>query len=66
MLDRGNGMVLKALQTPPRGTRELGLYQAVFDPACADTDVIQLRNFLPIYYGTELVDDGIKKNYRFV
>ncbi|XP_076453643.1 uncharacterized protein LOC143288864 isoform X2 [Babylonia areolata] len=56
MLDRGNGMVLKALQTPPRGTRELWLYRTTFAPACQDRDLLDLRHFLPLYYGTEEVD----------
>ena len=58
MLDRGNGMVLKALQNPPRGTRELDLYQTTFAPACCDKHLLELRNFLPLYYGTEVLDDG--------
>ena len=58
MLDRGNGIVLKAIQTPPRGTRELTLYQTIFAPSCKDKHLLELRNFLPMYYGTETVDDG--------
>ncbi|KAL8604239.1 hypothetical protein ACOMHN_014807 [Nucella lapillus] len=57
MLDRGNGIVLKALQPPPRGTRELKLYQTTFAPACQNTDLMELRHFLPVYYGTEVLDD---------
>lgn len=56
MLDCGNGTVLKALQGPPRGTRELTLYQEVFGPKCKDKDLLELRNFLPKYYGTETRD----------
>lgn len=58
MLDCGNGTVLKALQGPPRGTRELTLYQEVFGPKCKDKDLLELRNFLPKYYGTETRDGG--------
>ena len=58
MLDRGNGIVLKAVQNPPRGTREKKLYQTVFAPGCKDKDLLELRSFMPLYYGTETVDDG--------
>ncbi|CAL1528651.1 unnamed protein product [Lymnaea stagnalis] len=52
MVDLGNGLVLKSLQNPPRGARELGFYQKVFDPECTDSDLIELREFLPAFYGT--------------
>lgn len=57
MLDRGNGIVLKALQNPPRGTRELKLYQTTFAPSCKDKELFELRHFLPLYYGTEVIDE---------
>lgn len=58
MLDRGNGIVLKAMQEPPRGTREIELYQVVFSPVCTDKDLLELRNFIPWFYGTEERDEG--------
>ncbi|CAG5121586.1 unnamed protein product [Candidula unifasciata] len=53
MVDFGNGMVLKSLQNPPRGIRELSFYQRAFDPDCDDADILELRPFLPPFYGTE-------------
>ena len=60
MLDRGDGIVLKALQDPPRGTRELKLYETVFDPSCSDITLLKLRDFLPPFHGTEIHDEGKK------
>ncbi|XP_005095142.1 inositol polyphosphate multikinase [Aplysia californica] len=53
MIDLGNGYILKSLQKPPRGTRELGFYQKVFDDACSDPDLIELKPFLAPFYGAE-------------
>uniref|UniRef100_A0A2C9JRX7 Kinase n=1 Tax=Biomphalaria glabrata TaxID=6526 RepID=A0A2C9JRX7_BIOGL len=52
MVDIGNGFVLKSLQNPPRGVRELNFYQKVFDKECADADLIELRDFMPTFHGT--------------
>ncbi|BFZ03320.1 hypothetical protein BsWGS_06358 [Bradybaena similaris] len=53
MVDFGNGMVLKSLQNPPRGIRELGFYRRAFDHNCDDAELLELRPFLPQFYGTE-------------
>lgn len=51
LLEHNDGTILKALQKPPRGTRELEFYKRIFDKDCTDTDVLQLQQFLPYYYG---------------
>ncbi|XP_046572437.1 inositol polyphosphate multikinase-like, partial [Haliotis rubra] len=58
MLHLGRGMILKALQDPPRGTRELQFYQQVFSPTNTDEVTIALRRFMPAYHGT-MEFDGV-------
>ncbi|XP_059173080.1 inositol polyphosphate multikinase-like [Physella acuta] len=59
MVDLGNGFVLKALQNPPRGLRELNFYQKVFDPDCTDPDLLELQKFLPSFDGVH-EENGVK------
>ncbi|KAL4240251.1 hypothetical protein ACF0H5_001045 [Mactra antiquata] len=51
------GYILKALQKPPRGTRELDFYKKVFDKDCSDKDTLQLRQFMPDYFGSFRFDE---------
>ncbi|KAL5018443.1 hypothetical protein ScPMuIL_004165 [Solemya velum] len=53
-------LIYKAVQNPPRGTRELEFYQQVFSPACTDVQLLQLKRFMPhfagVYYYKETPD----------
>ena len=49
--------VLKPVQRPPKGEREISFYEAVFDKAEERNEVLQLRRFLPQYFG--VVELGI-------
>nr|DBA15201.1 TPA: hypothetical protein GDO54_004445 [Pyxicephalus adspersus] len=52
ILQHPDGTVLKQLQPPPRGPRELDFYNMVFSSDCTDPKLCDLRTFLPKYYGT--------------
>nr|XP_060624779.1 inositol polyphosphate multikinase isoform X1 [Anolis sagrei ordinatus] len=52
ILQHPDGTVLKQLQPPPRGPRELEFYNKVYAPTCGDSVFLELRKFLPKYYGT--------------
>ncbi|XP_071105069.1 inositol polyphosphate multikinase-like isoform X1 [Haliotis cracherodii] len=58
MLHLGEGLILKALQDPPRGARELQFYQRVFSPTNTDEVTMALRRFMPAYHGT-MEFDGV-------
>ncbi|XP_028989195.1 inositol polyphosphate multikinase [Betta splendens] len=47
-----DGTVLKQLQPPPRGPRELQFYSMVYTEDCCDPCLLELRNHLPKYFGT--------------
>ncbi|XP_013386572.1 inositol polyphosphate multikinase [Lingula anatina] len=51
-LQNTDGTVLKAIQSPPRGMRELQFYQNVFDENQTNSALISLRQFMPKYLGT--------------
>ncbi|XP_043912406.1 inositol polyphosphate multikinase [Protopterus annectens] len=51
MLQHPDGTVLKQLQPPPRGPRELDFYKMVYGSDCHSTALKQLQMFLPKYYG---------------
>nr|XP_004657837.2 inositol polyphosphate multikinase [Jaculus jaculus] len=51
ILQHPDGTVLKQLQPPPRGPRELDFYSTVFAADCGDTVLLELRKYLPKYYG---------------
>nr|6E7F_A Chain A, Inositol polyphosphate multikinase [Homo sapiens]6E7F_B Chain B, Inositol polyphosphate multikinase [Homo sapiens] len=46
-----DGTVLKQLQPPPRGPRELEFYNMVYAADCFDGVLLELRKYLPKYYG---------------
>lgn len=52
ILQHPDGTVLKQLQPPPRGPREMHFYSMVYAEDCCDPCLLELRNYLPKYYGT--------------
>ncbi|XP_020773838.1 inositol polyphosphate multikinase [Boleophthalmus pectinirostris] len=52
ILQHPDGTVLKQLQPPPRGPREMHFYSMVYADDCCDPCLLELRNYLPKYYGT--------------
>lgn len=54
MLLDNNGRILKPIQTPPRGKKEVEFYQTVF--GCEfNESIAKLRQFVPTFYGIEHV-----------
>nr|AAW27639.1 SJCHGC09077 protein [Schistosoma japonicum] len=43
--------IYKPIQHYPKGPHELEFYQHLFDPNCCDTTLIELRQFVPDFYG---------------
>ncbi|XP_062858717.1 inositol polyphosphate multikinase [Trichomycterus rosablanca] len=52
ILQHPDGTVLKQLQPPPRGPRELKFYSMVCAEDCRDPCLLDLQKHLPKYYGT--------------
>ncbi|XP_056889721.1 inositol polyphosphate multikinase isoform X2 [Takifugu flavidus] len=52
ILQHPDGTVLKQLQPPPRGPRELQFYNMVYAEDCSNPCLLDLQNHLPKYYGT--------------
>ncbi|XP_026170710.1 inositol polyphosphate multikinase [Mastacembelus armatus] len=52
ILQHPDGTVLKQLQPPPRGPREMQFYTMVYAEDCCDPCLLELQNHLPKYYGT--------------
>ncbi|XP_006630541.2 inositol polyphosphate multikinase [Lepisosteus oculatus] len=52
ILQHPDGTVLKQLQPPPRGLRELQFYNKVYAEECRDPFFSELQYYLPKYYGT--------------
>ncbi|KAM9837732.1 inositol polyphosphate multikinase [Aulostomus maculatus] len=52
ILQHPDGTVLKQLQPPPRGPREMQFYSLVYAEDCCDPCLLELQNHLPKYYGT--------------
>jgi len=59
LLETGNGCILKAVQSPPRGIRELKFYEKIFKSAVDDLnkDEIEIRKIIPIFYDTVIHND---------
>ncbi|CAK8673244.1 unnamed protein product [Clavelina lepadiformis] len=51
MLQYMDGSILKPVQPPPRGEREVRFYRELFDPNCEDPVFLTLRPFLPKLLG---------------
>ncbi|KAM4524473.1 inositol polyphosphate multikinase isoform 2-T2 [Odontesthes bonariensis] len=52
ILQHPDGTVLKQVQPPPRGPREMQFYSMVYAEDCFDPCLLDLQNHLPKYYGT--------------
>ncbi|NP_001087711.1 inositol polyphosphate multikinase L homeolog [Xenopus laevis] len=52
ILQHPDGTVLKQLQPPPRGPRELNFYSMVFSLDCTNSHLLDLQKLLPKYFGT--------------
>lgn len=52
ILQHPDGTVLKQLQPPPRGPRELQFYSTVYAKDCCDPFLLELQQHLPKYYST--------------
>ncbi|XP_078576370.1 inositol polyphosphate multikinase-like [Branchiostoma floridae x Branchiostoma japonicum] len=57
MLQHEDGTLLKPLQPPPRGQKELGFYQKIFEEETNDQDLLTLRQFMPKYLGKFVPED---------
>ncbi|RWS13487.1 inositol polyphosphate multikinase-like protein [Dinothrombium tinctorium] len=54
--ENNTGYVLKAIGDK-RGWRELHLYEDIWSPQCAQTHLLQLRSFVPVFRGLVELDD---------
>ncbi|KAJ8388233.1 hypothetical protein AAFF_G00136040 [Aldrovandia affinis] len=52
ILQHPDGTVLKQLQPPPRGPREMQFYTKVFAGDSSEPCLLDLQRYLPTYYGT--------------
>ncbi|XP_016311980.1 inositol polyphosphate multikinase isoform X2 [Sinocyclocheilus anshuiensis] len=52
VLQHPDGTILKQLQAPPRGPREMNFYTQVFAKDCTDKRLLDLQQHLPKFYGT--------------
>ncbi|KAG1933785.1 inositol polyphosphate multikinase [Pimephales promelas] len=52
VLQHPDGTILKQLQPPPRGPREMHFYTQVYAKDCTDTRLLDLQQHLPRFYGT--------------
>nr|XP_033799526.1 inositol polyphosphate multikinase isoform X2 [Geotrypetes seraphini] len=51
ILQHPDGTVLKQLQPPPRGPRELEFYSKVYAVDCGESHLMELQKYLPKYFG---------------
>ncbi|KAL4640998.1 inositol polyphosphate multikinase-like [Arapaima gigas] len=51
ILQHPDGTILKQLQPPPRGPREMHFYNMVYAEDCSDPYLLDLQQYLPKYYG---------------
>ncbi|KAG7492673.1 hypothetical protein MATL_G00017500 [Megalops atlanticus] len=51
ILQHPDGTVLKQLQPPPRGPREMQFYSQVYAEDCSDPVLLDLQHYLPKYFG---------------
>lgn len=61
LLQTNDGLVLKPVQSPPRGEREHNFFKRIFqtDDSELNQDEIELRNLLPAYRGSLIHNDNI-------
>ena len=55
MLIDSDGKLLKPIQAPPRGEREVEFYQTVFGYETSNPTILKLRQFVPTFYGVKHV-----------
>ena len=55
--------MLKPIQRPPKGEREVLFYETVFNGNDERDEILQLRRLLPRYYG--VVELGILKPFGY-
>ncbi|XP_051927139.1 inositol polyphosphate multikinase [Hippocampus zosterae] len=63
ILQHPDGTVLKQLQPPPRGPREMQFYSMVYADDCRDPCLLELQTHLPKYYGTLSSPDAPNELY---
>ncbi|XP_067285343.1 inositol polyphosphate multikinase isoform X1 [Pseudorasbora parva] len=63
ILQHPDGTVLKQLQPPPRGPREMQFYSMVYAEDHCDPCLVELQAHLPKYYGTWSSPDAPKDLY---
>uniref|UniRef100_A0A3B5MNC2 Kinase n=1 Tax=Xiphophorus couchianus TaxID=32473 RepID=A0A3B5MNC2_9TELE len=63
ILQHPDGTVLKQVQPPPRGPREMQFYSMVFAEDCSDPCLLDLQKHLPKYYGTWSSPDSPNELY---
>ncbi|XP_026865247.2 inositol polyphosphate multikinase [Electrophorus electricus] len=63
ILQHPDGTVLKQLQPPPRGPREMQFYTMVYAEDCQDPCLLQLQQHLPKYFGTWCSPDSPTELY---
>ncbi|KAJ8365664.1 hypothetical protein SKAU_G00144950 [Synaphobranchus kaupii] len=51
ILQHPDGTVLKQLQPPPRGPREMQFYSQVYAEDCSDPVLLELQRYVPKYFG---------------
>ncbi|XP_035261750.1 inositol polyphosphate multikinase [Anguilla anguilla] len=51
ILQHPDGTVLKQLQPPPRGPREMQFYSQVYAEDCSDPVLLELQQYVPKYFG---------------
>ena len=67
LLQSNDGLVLKPVQSPPRGEREHNFFKRIFQTADAalNKDEIELRKFLPTYRGS-FIHNNSKISFFFI
>ncbi|CAB4021368.1 inositol polyphosphate multikinase [Paramuricea clavata] len=55
MLLDSDGKLLKPIQAPPRGEREVEFYQSLFECKTSDQTTLKLCQFVPAFYGVKHV-----------
>lgn len=62
-LQHEDGTVLKPVQGPPRGQREMDFYTTAFDENCSNNTLINLRQFVPKFSGIVQCSDNPNVSY---
>ncbi|OWF50893.1 Inositol polyphosphate multikinase [Mizuhopecten yessoensis] len=62
-LQHEDGTVLKPVQSPPRGQREMEFYTTAFDENCSNKTLLNLRQFVPQFSGIVQCTDNPSVSY---